>query len=202
MTGRPFYGDPMRWGLLFGDIEAQVDEALRLERESSAAEVERAEFTRVRFRDRLRGAEGRVVTLEVAGVGRLEGVVRRVGSDWLIVEEGASDWLIFTPSILSATGVGASAPPAEGALWERLGVASALRTVSRDRSAVRVFLSSDGQGSPVRSGVIARVGADFLDLWEADRAMEAGGRHAVHTIPLAAFRALQGGAGAGAFGAL
>lgn len=117
MTKHRRYRARMRWGLLFGDMEAQLEEALRLDRESSAGELERAEFARVLFLERLRGAETRLVTLDIPGVGRLDGVLRRVGADWLIVEGGTADWLVPVRSIRWATGLVRSAmSPADAVL--------------------------------------------------------------------------------------
>lgn len=189
----------MRWGLLFGDMEAQLEEALRLDRESSAAELERAEFARVLLLERLRGAEAHVVTLDVPGAGRLDGVVRRVGADWLILEGGTSDWLVPARSIRWASGLVRSTASEGEAIWGRLGMASALRTVARDRSVVQLFLEPEGPDPVALSGVIARVGADFLELWDVAPGSEGGRRHAVAAVPFAAVRAVRSGSGPGAF---
>ena len=198
MTKHRHYRARMRWGLLFGDMEAQLEEALRLDRESSAGELERAEFARVLFLERLRGAETRLVTLDIPGVGRLDGVVRRVGADWLIVEGGTADWLVPVLSIRWATGLVRSAMSPADAVWGRLGMAAALRTVSRDRSTVRVFLEAESSDPVALSGVIARVGADFLELWDA-AGSESGRRQDVAAIPFAAIRAVRSGLGSGVF---
>ncbi len=199
MTRRRLYRDPMRWGLLFGDIEAQLEEALRLERESSAAELERAEFARVPFLDRMRGSEGRAISLVLSGAGRLEGVVKRVGNGWLVLEDGPSDWLVCAGAIRAVSGLSRTVPPEEGLLWQRLGLGSALRTVSRDRSVVRVFFESGGLEHSPPSGVIARVGLDFLELWEAGERGEGRRTQTVRVIPFDGIAAVQGGAGSGTF---
>lgn len=77
-------------------------------------------------------------------------------------------------------------------------MAAALRTVSRDRSTVRVFLEAEGSDPVALSGVIARVGADFLELWDA-AGSESGRRQDVAAIPFAAVRAVRSGMGPGVF---
>jgi len=180
-------------------MEAQLAEALRLEWESGAAERERGELARIALVDRLRGSEGNVVSLELQGSLRLLGRLQRVGSDWLVLEESASDWLVATRGIRTVSGLAQAAPPSEGPLWSRLGLASALRVVTRDRSSVRVFLERGGPEALVVPGIIARVGADFLELRAETLPGEPVGDQGLLAVSFAGVIALQGGAGGGVF---
>ncbi len=153
----------MRWEGLFRDLEAQLEAA-----ESAAAEAEVADRTRresatVALVDRALGAAGSRVAVRVLGAGAVDGVLKEVGAQWLLVEEdGGRDALVALPAVLSLAGLTAwSAPPgAGGQVFARLGLGSALRGIARDRAPVSVWLL-DGS---VVSGTVDRVGADFLEV--------------------------------------
>lgn len=75
----------------------------------------------------------------------------------------------------------------------KLGLASALRGLARDRADLSVFLIGGAEGMPGLSGVIDRVGRDYFDLavtrpGEARRATNVS---QVATVPFSALGALR-----------
>lgn len=184
----------MRWDDLFADLEGQLELA---EAVGLAAEVEdrtRRELARLRLVDRLRPAAGGLLALVVPGVGRVAGVLRGVGADWLLVEvEGGQEVLVPTGRVLRVQGLtrATAEPGSEGRVAARLDLPSALRRLARDRSSVQLVLV-DGSGL---SGTLDRVGSDFCELavhapGEVRRAAAVRG---VETVPLAAIGCVRRG---------
>lgn len=153
----------MRWENLFADLEAQLAAAEVAETEGELADRTRGEAALLRLVDRLLGATGSTVAVQVEGAGWVRGGVLEVGQEWLLIDEGAGrEVLVPHSAVLSVVGLGAAtaAPGSAGRVFERLRLSSALRGISRDRSEVAVVLRD---GSSV-VGVIDRVGGDFLEL--------------------------------------
>ncbi len=153
----------MRWEGLFADLDAQADALETAQRAAEIDERARIELGRIRLVDRLRPALGAVLRLRCRGELTVAGVVRRVGSEWLLVDEGANrEALIVTAMLVSASGLGRSSdvPDRESVAESRLGLRHALRGIARDRSGVAVHLVD---GTAV-AGTIDRIGADFFDL--------------------------------------
>src|ERR1700710_988481 len=116
----------MRWDAMFADLEGQAEALATAER---AAEVEthtRGEVGRLTLIDRLRAALDTPLRLRISGGGA--GAGRVVG--------GAP------AHVLTVRGRGRySAVPGSGSVIDaRLGLASALRGIARDRAAVRLHL--------------------------------------------------------------
>lgn len=88
----------------------------------------------------------------------LDGTVRYVGPDWLLVDAAGHDLLIPAAAVVAVTGAGRSAPA--GVERVPLTWAAAWRTLSRDRALVRVERTD---GVVVR-GTVDRVGADFAEV--------------------------------------
>ena len=192
----------MRWGALFGDMEAQLAEAARLEWEAQAAELTRAERSGARMVDRLRSSLGRTLEVTLESGLTPTGTLRHAGNEWLVLESGPQDWLIPTVGIVTLRGVAREAAPEAGTMWQRAGLAGAFRVIAQDRALVRVFLSRGGPGLHEISGVISAVGQDHLDLLLQDLAGERRGSSEALAIPFRAIIALRGEEGAGAFGRL
>lgn len=182
----------MRWERLFADLEAQLEAE-----ESAAYAAEITERTRIAvgsisLRDRLRTAEGRQLQLTVQGVGAVDGTLRAVGSEWLVVTGvGGADLLVVLAAVTGVRGLGAlAAPPgSEGEVAARFRLRHALRAVSRDRSACRITLVDQA----IVVGTIDRVGADFLDVAEhpAGEARRPGAVRGVRTVPVTAIALVQ-----------
>lgn len=148
----------MRWDALFADMELQLAAARVVDRDADVAELTRAERGAVHLVDRLRAAVGRPVTVW-AQHGVLRGRLSDVGPAWLLLEDAGREHLVPLAAVGSVAGAGsASAAPAGEAL-RRLGLAHALRAVSRDRSVVRVVTSAGAV-----DGRIDEVGADHLGV--------------------------------------
>lgn len=177
----------MGWESLFADLEGEFDAA---EAAQQAAEIEdrtRHEHARIRLVDRLRAALGTPVTITLARIGPLRGVVTDVGADWLLLTEPSRQALVPLSSILAIGGLSGavSAPGSEGAVGSRLRLGYTIRALARDRAAVEITLL-DGSG---RHGTIDRVGADHLTL-ALHAADEARRRNAVRELQIVPFLAV------------
>ncbi|MCW2527238.1 MAG: uncharacterized protein JWM76_2098 [Pseudonocardiales bacterium] len=155
--------DPMRWDDLFADLEAQLDLLASRERAADVSELARAEIAKIGLVLRLLPSVGAPVSLRCLGDLRTSGTLQRVGPDWLLLDEGAGrEALVPLAAVLTAGGLGRLSAPANslGRVESRLGLASALRGLARDRAPVRVHLVD----ATVLGGTIDRVGADFFEL--------------------------------------
>lgn len=184
----------MRWDELFRDLEGQLAAAGSAELDAEVADRTRRESADLALVDRARGATGQPVSVRVPGAGAVDGVLREVGSQWLLVaEEGGRDAVLPLAAVLSVTGLSrwTGVPGSGGQVFARLGLASALRGIARDRAAVAVWLL-DGS---VMTGTLDRVGADFLEL-STHGAGEPRRREevtAVRTVPFAALAVVRSG---------
>lgn len=158
----------MRWERLFAELEAEAAELADLDRDAEIADRTRAELARVRWTDRLRAATGSTVRVRVVGGDLVDGAVRRVAVDWLLLTAGAHQVLVPVDAVVGVEGVGpATAPAPTGAAAATTPTwAAAWRVLSRDRAVVRVVRVG---GSTV-TGVPVRVGADFVELAPQDAA--------------------------------
>lgn len=178
----------MRWEGLFADLEAQ---AAALAQEQRAAEIDertRAEIGALGLRERLRAAIGTALRLRLVGGATIAGELRRVGPDWLLIDEGAGrEALLAIAALASIRGLGrySAVPGSAGAVESRLGLRSALRGIARDRCAARVLLVD---GSTI-DGTVDRVGADFLEV-AAHAPGELRRRPDVREVELVPFSAL------------
>jgi hypothetical protein len=154
----------VRWEELFADLEREWDSLAGAERRAEIAERTRAEFARLRLLDRLRGSEGRRVGLVTRRGQQVDGVLTRVGADFVLLTTDRRELLVPVAAIAAATGLAAAsvAEQEAGAVRARLGLGSVLRRIAADRSVVTVV----GPEDTVRVGTVQRVGADFLELAE------------------------------------
>jgi hypothetical protein len=177
----------MRWddrlGDLIDDLEQQADGLALAQRDAEVAELARAEFAQVELCTRLHGSLGRRLLLDVGGLGVVEGVLRRVGSGWCLIDGGAQEWLVRTGGVRSLRGLADRGLPAPALpVTARLGMGSALRGLA-DAHVEAVLHRVDGA---VRRGRLERVGADFLDL----RTGEAGAGY-LEAVPFQAVAAVR-----------
>jgi hypothetical protein len=181
----------VRWELLFDDLEAQLEADQAAELAGEVRERVRAEQARLRIVDRLRGSVGRELDVALRGGQRERGLLRRVGADWVLLEPAPGrESLIPLRAMLTIGGLGprSTEPGSEGLVAARLVFGQALRSLTRDRSRVRLLLD-DGTAL---MGVLSRVGADFLEI-EDDPGRAAGGR-LVRAGAVSAVRREAGGA--------
>lgn len=184
----------MRWDELFRDLEAQLEAAGAAELDAEVADRTRREGARLSLVDRARGAAGHRVSVRVLGAGALEGVLREVGSQWLLLaEDGGRDAVVPLAAVASLTGLArwTGVPGSGGRVFARLGLASALRGIARDRAPVSLWLV-DGS---LLTGTLDRVGADFVEL-SAHGAGEPRRRQEVaevRTVPFGALALVRSG---------
>jgi hypothetical protein len=182
----------MRWKALFDDVEAQL---LAADRAALAAEVgdrTRREHAAVRVVDRLRGALGQSVVLQLPGVGPVRGAVDDVGPDWVLLAEATGrELLVPLHAVSGVLGLGreVAVPGSEGAVARGLDLGWAVRGLARNRAGVTVLLTD---GSAV-AGTVDRAGADHLDLAEhpAGEPRRAGTVQQVRLVPFSAVAGLR-----------
>lgn len=153
----------MEWERLLDELEAAADEDDRRELVGEVADRTRREVARLHLVDRLRGASGSEVTIGLDGCGPIHGRLRRVGPDWLLLDDpAAAGVLVVTTAVLWIEGLTARAvdPAAVSAVDLRLGLGSVLRSVARDRRVVHGRLRD---GTEFR-GIVGRVGADHVEI--------------------------------------
>ena len=181
-AGRP----DARWDLLFADQDAQLEQARRAELEAEVADRARREVGRLRLVDRLRPLVGALLRVECPGGLVVEGVLRELGPDWVLLEEpGRRAAVVALEHVLGVVGAGrGSEVPGASGVAERWDLRHVLRGLVRDRAAVVVVLR-DGREV---TGTFDRVGQDHADLAEhdLDQARRAGAVRQVRLLPLGA----------------
>lgn len=150
----------MRWDALFDDLEGQLAEAARREWEAEVADRTRKERAEVRWDERAAASIGCTLAV-MTGAGRVTGVLRDVGRDWLLIDlVDDRPAIVPTRSVLSVSGLLARSESHPARRKFALGVA--LRAVSRDRLPVAVH---DQRGGVV-VGTLDLVGMDYLEIAE------------------------------------
>jgi hypothetical protein len=145
---------------LFDDLEQQAESLYDLEREAELADRSRSAYHEVSLASRLMASVGAEVGVDVRGVGRLTGVLERVGADWLLLRGPAQDWIVPLAAVQVLHGASARSVPEPA--WSpvaRLGLGSALRRVA-EAAQVCVLHLVDGTR---HEAVLLRVGADFVE---------------------------------------
>lgn len=153
----------MRWDGLFADLEAQASALEQAERAGEVEERARGEVSGLGLLDRARAAIDVPLRLRLAGALAVSGQLRRVGPDWLLLDEGGGREIVVAAAGLMGirglsrfSAVAGSTPIVES----RLGLRHVLRGIARDRSALRLHLRD---GSTI-DATIDRVGADFVEV--------------------------------------
>jgi hypothetical protein len=115
--------------------------------------------------NRLRAQVGAVVRLHVAGVGVVEGVLQRIGLDFLLLDTGV-ETIVALDAVTAAAGLPPDALADAGVsqVARRLPMRTALRALAMDRAYVVVRRRS-GESD---GGTLSRIGADFVDLLRHD----------------------------------
>jgi hypothetical protein len=142
------------------DLEGQAEALYAAERDAELADRSRAEYASVRLAARMMASQGRHVTLDVTGAGRVAGELRRVGSGWCLVADAGRDWLVPIDAVEAAQGLSDRAVPEVA--WSplaRLGLGSALRRLADEGTPCAVVTRS-GRRHDV---VLVRVGQDFVE---------------------------------------
>jgi hypothetical protein len=184
----------MRWEQLFADLEAQFEELAEADRAAEVADRQRVEFSAIGLVARLGGSLGSPLRLRTSAGTAITGVLRRLGPDWLLVDEAPGrEAVIPLAGVTMVEGLTSATGLPLGEVSRRLTLRLALRGLVRDRAPVAVTLLGS-QGGPEAgtgteiNGTIDRIGADFLELalhaaWEPRRA---GSVRQVVLVPLGA----------------
>jgi hypothetical protein len=164
----------MRWDGLFADLEAQLAHGQWRDTETEAAEMTRGERAGISLADRLRGALGQAVVLQVEGGDRLEVTLSTVGSAWLGGTDRNGSLVVHLDAVTAVEGLLATAAPEQSPGRRNLGIGSLYRTLSRSRAGVVV---SGRDGRVLGEGTIDRVGQDHFDLAVHPRDEQRRGRN-------------------------
>ncbi len=140
-------------------LQSITDEEVLLD----AQAIAEAEMQRSRVDDRLRAALGRRLYCHLPGI-TVQGMVREVGAEILVLDSEVAAYVISRASVLSLAGL-PHALRFEGDVAGRVTVTwSAMLREWAQESAVQ-FTMCDGE---CLSGVIEAVGADFVDVRHPD----------------------------------
>lgn len=146
---------------LFDDLEGQASALYELERDAELVDRSRAEYHHVTLESRLMASIGDHLGLTVAGVGRVEGELQRLGLGWCLVSGHAQDWIVRTACIEVVHGASErSVPEVAWSPLHKLGVSSALRRLAESQVRCVVHLVDGGQ----HEAIVRRVGADFVEI--------------------------------------
>ena len=157
----------MRWDdrlrNVFEDLEQQAEGLHLAARDAEVSDRSRAEYATVTLASRLHASVGSALTLRIVGVGRLQGLLMRVGLDWLLIrtDPTAQERIVSMAAVRDVRGLSdrAVSEPARSVLT-RLGLGSALREVA-EAGATAVFEHLDGTQ---QRGALVRVGDDFVEI--------------------------------------
>ena len=187
------YADAMRWDALFDDLETQMAAGYRLDLDAEITERTRAEEAAVELADRLRGSLGRLIVVQLASGSTFEGTLSHAGSQALVLDEPRHQVMVPYASAVHYLGLSRLAVAESSRVRQRLGLASALRGLARDRAGLAVLMSGGLTGETTLFGVIDRVGRDYLDLAVTGDGEErrAANVRQLATIPFAALAGIR-----------
>jgi hypothetical protein len=150
---------------IFDDLEQQAEGLALAGRDAEVAEALRAEYSQVDLASRMLASVGAPMRMSVAGVGAVEGSLRRTGDGWCLLEGEAQEWVVRLAAVTAVRGLAERRveTPARP-LTARLGLGSVLRGLAETR-AVTVLHRTDGTLLP---GLLGRVGADFVEVLGAE----------------------------------
>jgi len=150
---------------LLDDLEQQAEALYDQERDVDLADRSRTEYAAVTLASRLMASVDAEVALEVRGIGRIAGVLQRVGPDWCLVSGAGQDWVLRTAAVDLVRGASErSVPEVAWSPVVRLGLASALRRIADAGERCRLLTV----GGTAYELVLVRVGADFVEGRGAD----------------------------------
>jgi hypothetical protein len=151
----------MRWDALFNDLELQLQAVTTAQQERDISERTRSEQSRVTLSQRLSGNVGRQVSVTTRGGRTVEGVLTNTGAGWIVLLSEARSVVVPAASVHVLRGLGRGVGQPLTGVEGRLGLASALRVLSRDRALVSLWVTSP---SARYTGRLDRVGSDFVEL--------------------------------------
>lgn len=152
---------------LLDDLEGQAEALYDAERGPELVDRSRAEYQQVSLASRLMASTDREVTLEIAGVGPVSGLLSRVAAEWCLLsgQSGAgADWIVRLAALTRVTGASErSLPEVAWSPLTRLSLGSALRRLSESGERCLVHLVDGSR----HEGTLRRVGSDFVELVDA-----------------------------------
>ncbi len=147
------------------DLEGQAEALYDADREGELADRSRAEYAVVTLASRLMASVGSEVVLDVRGVGRVTGLLQRVGADWCLTHGAAQDWVVRLSAVAGVDGASSrSWPEVAWSPVARLGVGTALRRLADTGGRCVVH----GVDHSTRDVVITRVGRDFIEARQGE----------------------------------
>ena len=102
-----------------------------MEAESEISERVRIELGAVSLQDRLRSQHGKHLVFDLGLAGTVEGTLQQSGDGWVVLEDNRGQTLAVLPHVVSIKGMDRYAAGHAGRV--RLGLASALSSIARDR---------------------------------------------------------------------
>ncbi|WP_207343819.1 hypothetical protein [Arthrobacter sp. E3] len=150
----------MRWELLFGDLETQMEAVSQQDLERHINELARIETSRLTMAEALRGAMDSQLTIIVKTGTAFHGQLRRVEAEWVLLDEGSRSVLLPVGMISRVLGLGIQRACAPSKVPYTF--AAALRVLARNRSVL--VLELDSRRQTTTRGVLDQVGADYVQL--------------------------------------
>lgn len=195
----------VRWDRLFADLEARFTDLADEQAAAEQADRDRVATGAVTLVQRLGGASGQRIRVGVVDGRQHEGTLRRIGRDFLLLEDDAGrEVLVALAALAAVSGLTARTAPPAAHRPAQLDLRRALRSIARDRAVVALSIGSGSAGPPSTpldgSGTVAelvgtldRVGADFVELaiHPVGEPRRAGVVRGVSLVPLAAIRVVR-----------
>lgn len=143
------------------DLEGQAAALFDADRGPEVADRGREQYQTVSLAGRLMAGVGEELTLELAGVGPITGVLTRVAKGWCLLQGRGQDWVVRLGAVYAAYGASMRAVPEIA--WPasaRLGLGAALRRLAEAAEPCAIY-RTDGCR---HDGIVTRVGADFIEV--------------------------------------
>jgi hypothetical protein len=168
---------------LFEDLEQQAAGLQLVERDLEVAELTVAEYSRVSLGERLHASLDHDLRVRLVGGRQLSGRLARVGEDWMLLVDGATEWIVRTAGAVSIVGLSLRADNEKTwSVVDRLSLRALLRGLSTDSAACVIHFVDDQQ----LQGRIGRVGEDFVEVQVGE-----GAGRSVQVVQVTTVTALQ-----------
>jgi hypothetical protein len=169
---------------VFDDLEQQAQGLHLMERDAEVADLSLTEYAQISLAARLHASLGDDLRVRLRGGRVVNGRLARLGEDWFLLVDGASEWVVRHQGVASIGGLSARAHSEDTwSVVDRLTLRAVLRRLASANESCLVHFCDDQQ----LEGRVRRVGRDFFELSVGDAA-----DHLVQAVPAAAVAALQG----------
>jgi hypothetical protein len=169
---------------VFDDLEQQAQGLHLAERDAEVADLTVAEYSRVSLAARLHASLGEELRVRLLGGRVVGGRLARLGEDWFLLVDGASEWVVRHQGVATIGGLSGKAHHED--TWpvvDRLTLRAVLRRLALAGESCHVHLCDDQQVD----GLVGRVGRDFFELIVGE-----GADRTAQAVPNASVAALQG----------